>query len=780
VDFEGDAFFYAFDTAEAALAAVSEAMDGLDGGPIKIRVGIHTGEPQLDPPKYVGMDVHRAARIMAAAHGGQVVLSRATRVLVDNRAVMELGEHRLKDFAEPVAIYQLGRERFPPLKTISNTNLPGPASSFVGREAELAEVVSRLEAGARLLTLTGPGGTGKTRLALEAASTLVPDYKAGVFWVGLSTLREPGLVSETIAQTLGAKDGLADHIAERELLLLLDNLEQVIEVAPELAALLATCPNLTLLVTSRELLRVQGEVEYRVPPLAEPEAVSLFCQRAQLEPTEDIAELCARLDNLPLAIELAAARTTALAVPQILQRLTSHLDLLRGGRDSDPRQQTLRATIEWSHDLLSESEQRLFARLAVFNGGCTLEAAEAVCEADLDTLQSLVEKSLLRFSNGRYWMLQTIEDYAAQRLEPRPDAATTGARHTDFIVALAEQAHPWLRGSDPIPWLDVLEREHDNIRATLGRLREQGASELELRLAVAVGDFWCIRGPLAEGRLNLAHALAAAGDSPLRAKALHEAGFIALKQGSRAEAEALLEQGWLLARQSDDLELTAHLLWTLAGTVSDLDEAKARTLYGELLAFVEEHGEERFPIAFVNLGDFALRQGDFASAEHYSRKSLLYEKHQLYGRALALGNLALALLGLGRDTEATETLLESLRIHERLGDHHETAISLSTLASVVAERGELGRAARLLAYAERRLREIEADVPRGFEGELHQRALARVREELPDFDTVWAAGEAMTQHEAITLALGEQAERSPPADEPFGVATEIRPQTRPP
>ncbi len=314
VDYEGDASFYAFASAESAVSVVSEAMVGLDAGSIHIREGIHTGEPALDPPKYVGMDVHRAARIMSPAHGGQVVLSPSTvSVLEPGTFVLtDLGEHRLKDIERAIPIFQLGEGSFPPLKTISNTNLPRPASSFVGRERELSEVFARIEGGARLVTLTGPGGTGKTRLALEAATSLVPAYKAGVFWVGLASLRDPALVAETIAQTLGAKDGLAEHIAERELLLLLDNLEQVIEAASELSALLSACPNLTLLVTSRELLRVQGEVEYPVPPLAEREAVFLFCERAQVEPSEAIAELCARLDSLPLAVELAAARTKAL------------------------------------------------------------------------------------------------------------------------------------------------------------------------------------------------------------------------------------------------------------------------------------------------------------------------------------------------------------------------------------------------------------------------------------------------------------------------------------
>jgi Adenylate and Guanylate cyclase catalytic domain/NB-ARC domain len=376
VDTTGDAFFVAFPTASGVLAAAADAQRALAELGLQVRMGVHTGEVSLNETGYVGLEVHRAARIAAAAHGGQVVVSGPAAAEAGRDELVDLGEHRFKDVEEPMEILQLGEGSFPPLKTISNTNLPRPASSFVGRDRELAEVLARVEQGARLVTLTGPGGSGKTRLALEAAATLVPQYKAGVFWVGLAALRDPALVTETIAQTLGAKDDLAGHIGERELLLLLDNLEQVIESAPELSALLRTCPNLILLVTSRELLRVDGEVEYAVPPLAQPEAVSLFCERAQVDPTDEIAELCARLDNLPLAVELAAARTKVLSPAQILERLSQRLDLLKGGRDADPRQQTLRATIEWSHDLLTDDEQRLFRALSVFSGGCTLDAAE--------------------------------------------------------------------------------------------------------------------------------------------------------------------------------------------------------------------------------------------------------------------------------------------------------------------------------------------------------------------------------------------------------------------
>ena len=404
VDTQGDAFLYVFADPGKALAAADQGQEALASGAVKVRMGLHTGELRLTSEGYAGRELHRAARIAASGHGGQVVLSAATRALVDGD-LADLGEHRLKDFAEPVWIFQLGEERFPPLKTISNTNLPRPASSFVGREREVAEVVELLQDGARLVTLSGPGGSGKTRLAVESAAELVPEFRNGVFWVGLAALRDPALVAETVAQTLGAKDGLAEHIGERELLLLLDNFEQVVEAAPVLGSLVESCPNLRLLVTSRELLRIRGEVDYPVPPLAGSEAVELFCTRSRLEPSEEIAELCARLDDLPLAVELAAARASVLSPRQILERLSQRLDLLRGGRDADARQRTLRATIEWSYELLTEEEKRLFAALSVFAGGCTLEAAESVCDADLDALQSLVEKSLLRHTDERFWML---------------------------------------------------------------------------------------------------------------------------------------------------------------------------------------------------------------------------------------------------------------------------------------------------------------------------------------------------------------------------------------
>jgi class 3 adenylate cyclase len=385
VDTQGDSFFIAFSTAPAALAAAAEAQQVLAAGPIRVRMGIHTGTPRVTDEGYVGPDVHRAARIAAAGHGGQTLVSSSTASLIETASLRDLGEHRLKDLAAPERIYQFRGQAFPPLRSLQRTNLPIPATPFLGRQRELDEVTSLLGSGdVRLLTLTGPAGAGKTRLALQAAAEASDHYPDGVFWTPLSALRDPELVLEIAAQAVEAKDGLADRIADRRLLLILDNFEHLIDAAGELAGVLATCPNLQLVVTSRELLRLPGEQAYPVPPLEPQDATELFTARARaadprFEPSPVVEQLCSRLDNLPLALELAASRVVVLSPEQLLDRLSKRLDLLKAGRGVDPRQQTMRATIEWSYDLLDEEEQVLFERLSVFRGGCTLESAEEIC-----------------------------------------------------------------------------------------------------------------------------------------------------------------------------------------------------------------------------------------------------------------------------------------------------------------------------------------------------------------------------------------------------------------
>ena len=506
-------------------------------------------------------------------------------------------------------LFQLGEGSFPPLKTISNTNLPRPASSFLGREAEVQEVLAKIAAGARLVTLSGSGGTGKTRLAIEAAGSLVPAYRAGVFWVGLASLRDPALVTETIAQALGAKDSLAEHISERELLLLLDNLEQVVECASELSELLQSCPNLTLLVTSRELLRIQGEVEYPVPPLAEPEAVTLFCERSQLDPSDEIAVLCARLDSLPLAVELAAARTKAMSPAEILERLASRLDLFKGGRDADPRQATLRATIEWSYDLLNGQEQQLFARLSVFHGGCTLEAAEEVVGADVDGLQSLVDKNLVRRSGGRFWMLETIRELARERFDPSGEAEAIGQRHAEWFLAVAERAEPFLKGAEQPAWLQRLEDDHDNLRKSLDWFLAHGETELAGRLAAALWLFWYMHGHVGEARRWLQRALEAGSDEPseTRAKLLDGAGYLAFEQ-SDDEAVGLLEASVSCAKEVGATSTAAfaasHLVGALASAGSGGSDVQAALAVGdEAVRLARQAGDDYvLAVALNNLG----------------------------------------------------------------------------------------------------------------------------------------------------------------------------------
>ena len=430
VELQGDSFHFAFADAQEAVLAADQARKSLaehpwESEPVRVRIGIHTGEPLVSGHVYAGLDVHRAARVMSAGHGGQVLVSETTRELVDETfAMQDLGEHRLKDLQAPLRLFQLGDEDFPPLKSLYQTNLPVPPTPFLGRERELDEL-SRLlmDGNVRLLTLTGPGGTGKTRLAVQAAAEAAEVYPDGIFWVALAPLRDPTLVMPTIAQVLGAKDDLVGHLESRKVLLLVDNLEHLLQAATELGELLANCPRLTVLATSREPLHLSAEHEYPIQPLQESDAVTLFHERARaagcaITGNGEVPEICRRLDHLPLAIELAAARAKTLPPRALLERLDQRLPLLTGGpRDLPERQQTLRSTIAWSHELLGPNEQLLFARLAVFAGGCTLESAEQICAAEVDTLHSLVDKNLLRRSNERYWMLETIREFAREQLD---------------------------------------------------------------------------------------------------------------------------------------------------------------------------------------------------------------------------------------------------------------------------------------------------------------------------------------------------------------------------
>jgi predicted ATPase/class 3 adenylate cyclase len=767
VDTQGDAFFFAFPAAAEALQAAREAQEVLAQGPIHVRMGLHTGRPHLSEEGYVGPDVHMAARIAASGHGGQVLLSKEMRQLVDLE-VTDLGEHRVKDFDQPVWIFQLGSERFPPLKTISNTNLPRPASSFVGREKEIREVVSLVRDSARLITLTGPGGSGKTRLAIEAAAEVVPEFKSGVFWVGLAPLRDPVLVTESIGRTLGAKDGLADHIGERELLLLCDNLEQVIDAAPELATLVEACPNLKVLVTSRELLRVRGEVEYPVLPLAEPEGVDLFCARARTAPDGDVRDLCRALDNLPLALELAAARTKVLTPAQILERISSRLDLLKGGRDADPRQRTLRATIEWSYELLTDPEKALFARLSVFRGGCTLASAEQVAEADLDRLQSLVEKSLLRHRDDRFWMLETIREFATERLGEVGEAGELRRRHAEAFLSLAEEVPPHLGqavGAASKERLDRLEAEHDNLRAALDWFEETGQGEREQRLAGALLRFWQIRGHYPEARRRLEHAIQAdPRPTHARAWALFGAAVIGANSGDPEgrrlldQASAIFDEALTVFNKFGDTFGIARVRMNLGAIAMDRgDFERGRELFEESVRSFEQLGDEHwilFNMRMLAWANFELGDIDRARELHQEVVPRARKIGASHIEGSSLGALGEYATYEGRLEEAVQLLKESMGIYLELKDPEYIAASLCRFARVLALSGSVAAAAQVLARAEALYLEIGRTIDRwlvtfndetrtAIRDRLDEAAMARAAEE----------GRKLTVDEAVALAL---------------------------
>ncbi|MEX0630253.1 MAG: adenylate/guanylate cyclase domain-containing protein [Chloroflexota bacterium] len=555
VDTQGDAFFLAFPTAPGALAAAAAMTTALARGPIRVRIGLHTGTPLLSAEGYVGEDVHRAARIAAAGHGGQVLVSSATASLVD-ATFRDLGPHRLKDLSAPQKIFQIGEGEFPPLRTLYLTNLPIPSTAFLGRARELSDVGSFLaRPDVRLLTLTGAGGTGKTRLALQAAALAGDEYPDGVYWVPLAPLRDPGLVVPAASQAIGADDSLASFIGGKRMLLLFDNFEQVVEASSDLGAVLTSCPRLKILVTSREPLHISGEQEYAVSTLVHEEGVALFLARAravvpEFAADEAVSQICRRLDDLPLAIELAAARVKALNAAQILARIDRRLPLLTGGaRDVPERQRTLRATIEWSYELLTAAEQGLFARLAVFSGGCRLEAAENVAAADLDTLQSLVDKSLIRHTDDRFWMLETVREYATERFGELADESAVRERHLAFYLALAEPAYGHLTSASD--WFAVLDPEHDNFRAAIewaAEVRPQAAAQL----ASAVAEYWLQRGHGIEARERLIAVLAGYPDRDrVRARALTELGTVVGMTGEDREALGYLNQALELWRDVD-------------------------------------------------------------------------------------------------------------------------------------------------------------------------------------------------------------------------------------
>jgi predicted ATPase/class 3 adenylate cyclase len=771
VDTQGDAFFFAFPTARGALDAAAALTESLAAGPIRVRLGLHTGAPLLTGEGYVGEDVHRAARIAACGHGGQVLVSSSTAALVDATALHALGEHRLKDLSAPERIYQLGDRGFPPLKSLYRTNLPVPATPFLGRDSELAEVAALLARDdVRMLTLTGPGGTGKTRLALQAVAAASDAYPDGVFWVPLAPLRDPALVMEEASTAVGAQESLADHVADKHLLLLLDNFEHLVEAATGLVELLASCPNLRLVVTSRELLQLPGEQTYPVPPLAEEDGVALFTARARavtpdFAPDATVTEICRRLDDLPLALELAAARVRALTPKQLLDRLGDRLDLLKAGRGVDPRQQTLRATIEWSHDLLHHDEQRLYARMSVFRGGCTLDAVEHVCVAELDTVQALVDKSLIRYNDNRYWMLETIREHASERLESSDEVDDFRQRHAEYYLALAEEAEPGLRGEE-IEFLDRLARELDNLRAAFDRFDACGDAGRLLELAGATWLLWEQMGLLKEGVRRLEAAIAHDGPpTTARAGALLGAATMSDDLGGdphlslRPSEEALA----IFRAHEDDWGTATALLVLGLNHMLRHEPLLAIDYFEESVDQYRRSGDvhnqmqatRRLAWAYEVSGDI-----DRARAIHTENLVRAREQGEKFLIARTLSVLAQYELEAGQVGDTTiANLKEAHELHRgvrTVENHYSHMILVTRFAFALSLQGAASAAAQLVSCSERLFAEQEMRVEDWIR-EMQGEALSRARADLDsvELDRAWKEGQGLTIDDAVALALRE-------------------------
>ena len=776
VDNQGDSFFYAFPTATKAVAAVGEATAGLAGGPVQVRVGVHTGEPVLDGARYVGMDVHRAARIMAAAHGGQVVVSQATRdLLADGEQLRDLGKHRLKDLAVAERLYQVGGGDFAPLRSLYRTNLPVPATTFVGRDRELAELVSLLRRDVvRLVTLTGPGGTGKTRLALQACAEVADSYPDGVWWVPLASLQDPSLAPLAVAEALElradlgveAGDRVSAGLSGKRLLLLLDNAEHLLPAIGGLIAELAAIEGPDVVVTSRERLQLQGEHGYPVPAMESEDGIELFAARArQIDPhfvaSRAVADLCARLDQLPLALELAAARTSIFSPEQLLERLGERLDLLQAPRDADPRQQTLRATIDWSYDLLDDEEKRVYRALSVFAGGCTFEAAAEVGGAAPDTVASLIDKSLLRRrdapSGPRYWMLDTIRAHAAEHARLHDEHAGLESRRADACLELAEEA--WRAfttlGVDERPWVDRIVDERDNMRAALDHYRDSGDAAGVARLCTQLWVVWFFRGDAAEGRewLVTARELGPPDDLlPEVENALAALADLTLATGALPIARAGVQH----AREQGDRLAEVMCLITLGNilTVTDPDEAHAAHVAACALA--AEIGEPWWELtARVVLVGEALNRRDWDAAEAdlaACRALLGRESHVAAIHSLELLEAEID-WHFGRHDAARMHLrraLEEARTAPKAAAYNELALA----ALIAAHDGDHDRAAVIAAAAPRLLAEI------GILADASDRARLDQIDELvaPHLEGAALAaarqhGQALELDEAIGLAL---------------------------
>ncbi|HEY0492684.1 MAG TPA: AAA family ATPase [Candidatus Dormibacteraeota bacterium] len=814
---EGDSFFVVFPSAiDGCLAAVQaqeklEAYPWPEGGRVKVRIGLNTGEASLVGGDYVGLDVHRAARVAGAAHGGQILLSASTRMLVERAlpagmTLTDLGLHRLKDLAHPEHLFQLSLEgrpnQFPTLRTLESTpnNLPIQMTSFIGRDDQVREA-KQLLLRSRLLTLTGPGGTGKTRLSLQIAAELLEQFPDGVYFVPLASVQDPELVPSVIAQTLSVPitgsqrpiDRVLEHLKGKRTLLVLDNFEQLTAAGPTVVEVLRSSEQLRVLLSSRAVLHVYGEQEFQVPPLRLPdprslpslaalsqyEGVQLFIERAIAvkpdfratdENAASIAGICERVDGLPLAIELAAARTKLFSPQALMSRLDKTLTALgSGARDLPGRQQTLRGAIAWSYDLLDARAQRLVARFSVFARGGSLEQAEAVCGPDeeiggllVDRLDQLADQSLMRrlpeLEEPRFVMLQTIREFALERLNEGSEAEAIRERHARAFLQLAERAEQELFGPNQKSWLDQLEREHDNFRAALEWCGGRGDARTAMLLGASLWRFWQMRGHLHEGRSRLAQVLAlpeSARYPKERLRVLEAAGGLAYWQADMTEAQRFYDECLELTRQVGDTRAIANAIYNDAfpSLVGRTSTPRARLLLTEALGLFRALDDE----AAVARTLWGLGNADYFDDNNVAARKTLEEAERLlrkvddrFSLGWCLHTLGLTAIKLGDAKAAAKAWLEALTLFEAAHDVAGLVVQIDNLSVIARLGGNPLRAARLAAAASAH----QVSSGTGLAALLTTQEGRTGREGLSEeaASRAWAEGQAMTLEEAIAYA----------------------------
>lgn len=817
---EGDSFFVVFRSALSAALSVVEVQRQLasasfgEGVEVRVRMGLHTGEGVRGGDNYAGLDVNRAARVAASGHGGQVVLTAPTAALVEPTlsegvTLKNLGGHRLKDLPREEHLFQLVipglRARFPPLRSLESRphNLPVQLTSFVGRRTVIGQIAELLRE-VRMVTLTGPGGTGKTRLSLEVAREMLPEFEHGVFFVPLAPITNPALLMATIAKALGLQERgntgiqevLDDYLEDKQILLVLDNFEQLIHAAREVTHLLQVAPRCKVLVSSRAVLHVSGENEFPVPPLNLPspanlppveiltqyEAVALFIERASaVKPgftvtnanAHAVAEICARLDGLPLAIELAAARVRLLSPQAILSRLQESLKFLTGGAvDLPQRQQTLRNAIAWSYNLLDEPERSLFRSLSVFRGGWSLDSAELVCESAgdiVDLIASLADKSLIRTvetqaDEPRFMMLETMREFGWEMARAEGQGQALRARHAGVFVDLAERARSEM-DRNQVEWLDRLETEHNNIRAALRFFLETSDAENGLRVGADIWRFWHLRGYLAEGRRwieDFLHLPSATASQAAQAAALSAGASLAYWQSDFSAAHAHYRAALDLYRGLNDQAGAADTLMSLgfvaAALAPDSDHQGALAFYRESREISRTIGNakaEGWAGAGLAMVSLLLKDYDTALEEGHAALRTFRLSNDKFAIASALALMGQICRYMGDQATALPFIKEATEIYAELGDLSGLTGVLDDLSVISTQRGDLRQAVTLYAASSAFKERVGASAPSALVRIPDPRFEASKALSDREIEDAWRLGNSMSPEEATAYLLEE-------------------------